>query len=193
MFLRASCSVRRRRTTSLFETDGPGQLDRAMKAQVAKIRRERCAGFNLVEIAMALAIISFSCTCLLGLLPASLTAFHQAMGNTIESQIVQSISNDVALNNFSALSSSNFPVYYYYDHEGQLLSSSATSSPPAGYFYTAQVAFTTVTSSNSPADLSASPTPAYKVNVTITNVAQSASLSAAKAHVYSFIVANNGL
>src|SRR5271156_3181044 len=121
MFLRAYSSILRRRTTSPFRAIGPGRPDRAMNAQIAKIRRKRCAGFNLVEIAMALAIISFSCTCLLGLLPASLTAFHQAMGNTIESQIVQSISNDLELDAFSSLTSSTFPTTYYYDSEGQAL------------------------------------------------------------------------
>jgi uncharacterized protein (TIGR02598 family) len=154
-----------------------------MNAQIAKIRRKRCAGFNLVEIAMALAIISFSCTCMLGLLPASMTAFHQAMGNTIESQIVQSISNDIELDAFSSLTSSTFPTTYYYDNEGQTLPSSA------GAYYTATVTFSQVTTNNSPANLpgTSSTVAAYNVSVSVAYAGLS------HPHVYSFIIANNGL
>jgi len=183
MFLRVCCSVFRRRITSPIRDIGSGRLDRAMKAQITKIQRKRCAGFNLVEIAMALAIVSFSCTCLLGLLPASLTAFHQAMGNTIESQIVQSMSNDLELDAFSSLTSSSFPTTYYYDSEGQALPSST------GYYYKATVAFVQVTTSNSPVNLpgTANAVAAYNVSVSVSYA------GLAHPHVYSFIIANNGL
>jgi uncharacterized protein (TIGR02598 family) len=184
MFLRACSSVFRRRIASPNRDIGSGRLDRAMKAQITKIRRKRCAGFNLVEIAMALAIISFSCTLLLGLLPASLTAFHQAMGNTIESQIVQSLSNDLELDAFSSLTSTTFPTNYYYDSEGQALPNST------GAYYTATVTFVQVTTSNSPVNLpgtTLNPIAAYNVSVSVSYA------GLAHPHVYPFIIANNGL
>jgi len=185
MFLRGYCSIVRCRIASPFGTIGSGRSDVAMKAKIAKIRRKRCAGFNLVEIAMALAIISFSCTLLLGLLPASLTAFHQAMGNTIESQIVQSLSNDLELDAFSSLSASSFPTTYYYDSEGQALPSIT------GAYYTATVALKQVTTSNSPVNLpgisSTNTKAAYNVTVSVSYA------GLAYPHAYSFIIANNGL
>jgi uncharacterized protein (TIGR02598 family) len=187
MFLRTYSPVLGCRTTSPLSAKIFGQLDPAMKAQIAQFQRKNCAGFNLVEIAMALAIISFSCTCLLGLLPASLTAFHQAMGNTIESQIVQSLSNDLELDAFSTLSSNTFPTTYYYDSEGQSLPTST------GAYYTAKVAFGQVTTSNSPVNLSGATTgtvtsvAVYNVSVSVTDV------GLANPHIYTFIIANNGL
>ena len=138
-----------------------------------------------MEIAVALGVISFSCTCLLGLLPASLNAFHQAMANTVESQIVQSISNDLELDNFSTLTGYvSSPPTYYYDYEGQVVPNAG------GAFYTATVSMNMVTSVNSPADLDsapATPAAAYNVIVSITSTTQ------AHPHVFSVIIANNGL
>jgi uncharacterized protein (TIGR02598 family) len=185
MFLRACSPAFRRRYASPSGDVGTGRLDRAMKAQITKIQRKGCAGFNLVEIAMALAIVSFSCTCLLGLLPASLTAFHQAMGNTIESQIVQSISNDLELEAFSSLTSTTYTTTatYYYDGEGQALPSSA------GVYYTATVNSAKVTSTISPVDLSGTPGSPAAYNVTV----KISYAGLAQPHVYCFIIANSGL
>ena len=156
-----------------------------MKLRIKNFRRRSLRGFSLIETAVALAIVSFSCTCLLSLLPASLNAFHQAMGNTVESQIVQSISNDLELDNFSTLTGYvTSPPTFYYDHEGQLLPN------PTGACYTVTVGMNKVTSVNSPADLdsaSATSVAAYNVSVSISSTSQP------HAHVYSVIIANNGL
>lgn len=153
-------------------------------------RRRDCRGFSLVEVAIALAVIGFSCACLIGLLPVGLLTFRQAMGNTVESEIVQSISNDLRLDNFSTLVSyaSSSPSYYY-DHDGAVVAQKADA------FYQAQLLLTPVGSSNSPVALtssSAAATPAYNITVTITNVAQS-SYDVQHPHLYSLIIANNGL
>jgi uncharacterized protein (TIGR02598 family) len=159
-------------------------------------------GFSLVEVTIALAVISFSCTCLLGLLAVNVTSFHQAMGNTSEADIVQSISNDLRLNSFSilktydsTLAGSVTPPIYYYDHEGTLL------PDKTGYFYQATLTVSQVTSQNSPTSLdptvspatASSPVAAYNIVVTITNAGDNSIYTQQHPHVYSFIVANNGL
>src|SRR5471030_2824318 len=92
-------------------------------------KTNRRAGFSLVEVAMSLAIVGFACVALIGMLPMGLTSFHQAMGNTIEADIVQNLSNDMLLANFSDLyqysyrdsglvTAANASQTYYFDAEG---------------------------------------------------------------------------
>jgi uncharacterized protein (TIGR02598 family) len=154
-------------------------------------RMHQARGFSLVEVTLALAVISFSCTCLLGLLAVNVTSFHQAMGNTSEADIVQSISNDLRLDNFSTLATyASTPPKYYYDHEGTLLPNQT------GFFYQATVTVSQVTSQNSPTSLDptgATSIAAYNVVVTISNAADNSAYTQQHPHVYSFIVANNGL
>jgi uncharacterized protein (TIGR02598 family) len=146
-------------------------------------------GFSLIEVAFALAVIGFSSMILLGLLPTGLATFHEAMSNTVEPEIVQSISNDLRLDNFSTLGSYALsPPTYYYDHDGTLLPGQT------GSFYQAQVAFVPVTVQNSPAALnSQGAAAAYNVTVTITNMAQGSVSTVQHPHLYSLIIANNGL
>ncbi len=159
-----------------------------MNLREAHLSKKRSQGFNLIEVTVALAVISFSCTCLLGLLPASMSAYHQAMGNTVEAEIVQSISNDLALNKFSTLSGyasapTTIPTYYY-DNEGGILPGTT------GHIYQATFTLTQITSANSPANIdpATGPVGGYLVTVSITNTTMGASAP----HTYSFVLANNG-
>ena len=128
----------------------------------------RRAGFSLVEVAMSLAIVGFACVALIGMIPMGLTSFHQAMGNTIEADIVQNLSNDMLLANFSdlyqysyqnsALKGGTANQTYYYDSEG----TPWTASSQLPMVYTAVVTLTPITSSatastsNSPMGLTVS-------------------------------------
>jgi uncharacterized protein (TIGR02598 family) len=136
-------------------------------------------GFSLVEVAVSLAIVTFTCITLLGALPIGLLSFHQAVGVTVESQIVESLSNDILLANFSNANQYSNQTFYY-DNEGAPLANST------GAIYTATVSISGVGSSNSPAALTS--TSAYIVNITITNAS-----SPTQSHVYSVIIANNNL
>ena len=100
-------------------------------------------GFSLVEIAIALAIVSFTGITLLGLISSGLVSIRQAMNTTAESEIVQSLTNEIILTTYSNLSSlSN--QYFYYDVQGAPLNIDTTSSTaPANTFYTARVSSTT--------------------------------------------------
>ncbi len=159
-----------------------------MNLREAHLSKKRTHGFNLIEVTVALAVISFSCTLLLGLLPASMSAYHQAMGNTVEAEIVQSISNDLALDKFSTLTGyastpTSIPTYFY-DNEGGALPTTT------GHFYQATFTLSQITSSNSPSNIDPAnaSTGAYLITVTISNTAMGSS----QPHTYSFVLANNG-
>jgi len=77
-------------------------------------------GFSLVEITIALGLVSFVAVSIIGLLPTGLTVMRNAMDQTVEAQIVRSISGQSQVANFTNLTSGG-PSYF--DHEGQLLSS----------------------------------------------------------------------
>ena len=124
--------------------------------------RARRGGFSLVEVAMALAMMGFASVSLIGLIPMGLHSLHEAMGNTIESQIVQNLTNDILLSGGGNLAQYQNQTYYF-DDEGTPLT--APSGVPSGTVYTAKVAMTSVSSSNSPANLQSSS--AYNVTVTI--------------------------
>jgi len=165
-----------------------------------KINRRE--GFSLVEVAMSLAIVGFACVAMLGLIPMGLTTFHKAMGNTIEADIVQNLTNDILLANFSSVYQYNNQTYYY-DSEGSPLPSSG--SVPAGTVYKALVTIKGVDSSGAtsssyaPVSLAngatggvssstATSTSAYNVAITITNVS-----SPTQSDVFPIIVPNNNL
>jgi uncharacterized protein (TIGR02598 family) len=148
-------------------------------------------GFSLVEVAMSLAIMAFACVSLIGLIPFGLTSFHQAMGSTIEADIVQDLTNDMLLANFSNLNQYSYAnstatanQTYYYDNEGSPLSVTSPGVVPAGTVYTAVVSISPVSSSsssssNSPVNLSANGistlTSAYKITITIASSPSTAS------------------
>jgi uncharacterized protein (TIGR02598 family) len=112
-----------------------------------KKSNRRDGGFSLVEVAMSLAIVGFACVAMLGVIPMGLTSFHRAQGNTIEADIVQNLTNDILLANFSNLYTYN-NVTYYYDNEGSPLGNSGTSaSVPTNTVYKATVTLQGVGSS----------------------------------------------
>ncbi len=127
-----------------------------------KIRRHARGGFSLVEVAMALAMMGFASVSLIGLIPMGLHTLHEAMGNTVESQIVQNLTNDILLSDAANLTQYNGQVSYFDDEGTQL---TAASGAPVGTVYTATIDVKQVDGSNSPAALT---TPsAYNVTVTI--------------------------
>ena len=69
----------------------------------ARIRRRLVAGFSLVEVALAVAIIAVAYTGILALLPNGLNVFRQALDATVSSQIIQRVLNEAKETDFSAL------------------------------------------------------------------------------------------
>ena len=88
-------------------------------------------GFSLIEVALALGIVSFAMVSLMALIPVGLGSFQKAMNLTVEAQIVQSITSDVGLRKFSTLASAQ----YFFDAQGTPVTSGT------GRVYTAALSF----------------------------------------------------
>ena len=129
-------------------------------------------GFSLVEVAFAMAVMGFGLLSIVGLVPMGLTHFRQAMNNTVETQIVQSITSDLQLTSFKSLAAGTT----YYDGEGN---PTATASSA---IYTATVALNPIGGTSFPVSL---PGSANSVTITIGNKSHATSV-----HTYSIIVAN---
>jgi uncharacterized protein (TIGR02598 family) len=101
-------------------------------------RKAPAGGFSLIEVTLALAIMAFASASIISLVPFGLSSFHQAMNNTVESEIVQYLTNNISLTNFSNLKSmaSSQGINYYFDSNGDPLTSAT------GAIYTAQISFT---------------------------------------------------
>jgi uncharacterized protein (TIGR02598 family) len=94
-------------------------------------------GFTLVEVMLALAIVSIGLIAILGLLPTGLRSARDAADNTISATIVQDVFNTIRTNQFISVNLSDFgtvqagqptppynlqnnyaPITFYFDQEG---------------------------------------------------------------------------
>lgn len=110
-------------------------------------------GFSLVEIVMALGILSVAVIPLFGLLPVGMNIFKDAIDTTVQSQIMERLTTLAEQTEFSkigypdnpqgiavkATSSQDTvtPVYYYYDDQG----SEIPATQKASSIYTAAVTY----------------------------------------------------
>ena len=79
----------------------------------------RCrAAFSLVEVCLALGIVSFALLSVVGLMPVGLSAMRQAMDQTTEAQIARTISGEAALVPFDELDQYAAKGPYYFTQEG---------------------------------------------------------------------------
>lgn len=78
--------------------------------------------FSLVEVTLALGLVSFAFVAILGLLPTGLTSLRDSMNQTVEAQILRSISSQCVVSDFNHLSTNGL----YFNDEG--LPSTASSS-----------------------------------------------------------------
>ena len=108
--------------------------------------------FTLIEVVLALGVVSFALVSLLGLLAVGTTGLGHSIDMSTETQIIQSIDSEVANLNFSELinssgtlqTSGNAPdgkPYYastfprLYDADGELLSEGAASQANGNIVY----------------------------------------------------------
>lgn len=109
-----------------------------MTGKITKLLgRKTCArrGFSLIEVTIALGIVVFAGITVIGVIPVGLLILRDAMNDTAESQIVQSITNDIVLTNYSDL------VNYskrFYDVEGMPIGTQGGTAP-SNTFYTATI------------------------------------------------------
>jgi len=92
-------------------------------------------GFSLVEVVLAIGIISFGLISMMGLLPSGLQAFRSSMERTVSAQVAQAIMGEAKQKDFTNLTSAA-ATYRYFTQEGV-----ETLSRPEG-IYTAEVTLT---------------------------------------------------
>ncbi|HSI85540.1 MAG: hypothetical protein ACAI35_01465 [Candidatus Methylacidiphilales bacterium] len=83
-------------------------------------RSRGTAGFSLVEVIMALGVMSFAMMGMLGLLSVGLTNFQKSMDLTVRAQITQDLTFMLQRTPFTDLASSS-SLARYYDDEGRIL------------------------------------------------------------------------
>jgi len=89
-------------------------------------------GFTLVEVALALGIIGFAFTAIMGLVPIGLCTARNAAETSVCSQIVQRVAGDLKQTDFNALDSGTTESF---DDQANMLASSSA----AGKIYDVQV------------------------------------------------------
>lgn len=90
-------------------------------------RRAAAPGFSLVEVTMALGLISFALLAMIGLIPAGLGSLRDSTQQSVNAQILQQISSGLAVNGFASRSEfSDFGgTNLYFDAEAQALPDAA--------------------------------------------------------------------
>jgi uncharacterized protein (TIGR02598 family) len=87
-------------------------------------QRRRIAGFSLIEVTLAIAIVAFAFVALLGLLPAGMSVFNQTQDATNITRMAQDLSSMLQSTEFSKLDDSRITGnIYYFDIDGALLDS----------------------------------------------------------------------
>lgn len=80
------------------------------------------AGFTLVEVTLAIGIISFAFVAMFGLLPVGLNVSREAIATTIETQIAQQMTTQALQTDFSQLprlEQNTGTTPYYFDDQGK--------------------------------------------------------------------------
>jgi len=155
--------------------------------QLAGARR----GFSLVEVTMAVGLVSFAVITVIGLMPVGLAALHRAIDTTEEAQIVRQIGAQAVLTPYSTLATSFSGTTFYYDQDGELLGSSTAATPMASPAATRYWAITQVVTPVYPGSTSASALTGsmYTVNVQLMSGASSVATST---NFYNIEVPNSG-
>lgn len=102
---------------------------------LALVRKQ--SGFSLIEVTLAIGVMSFALLALFGVMPVGMATLRDAMDRTTESQIVRQIGATALLMPYSDLSKELSGKTFYYDQEGTLLTQSPAARPE-GTRYSAQ-------------------------------------------------------
>ena len=136
------------------------------------------SAFSLVEVIIALGLITFAVTAIVGLLPVGLTSINQSMNQTVESQILRSLSSQSVVAEFGKLAANNL----YYDFEGQ-------PSSLANSYYTVKISTNAAIYPGSDGVEGLSDT---FVSLKVEMVARSQPSAPGRTNIYSLHVANSG-
>ena len=143
-----------------------------------KIQNRSCAAFSLVEVIIALGLVTFAVTAMVGLLPVGLTSLNQSMNQTVEAQILRSISSQSVVTEFQKLATNNL----YYDIEGQ-------PSVSADSYYSVRVS---TNAAVYPGSASVAGLPESLVSLKVEMVARPIPSAPGRTNFYTLHVANSG-
>jgi uncharacterized protein (TIGR02598 family) len=106
-----------------FET--PLKTPPQIPMNTSHFTRRASAGFSLVEVALAIAIVAFAFIALIGLLPTGMQVFRSSMDTANESWIMQDINSILQATPFKKVdqmaAGKEDGVIFAYDDEGKLL------------------------------------------------------------------------
>lgn len=102
--------------TRFFRAARPDDLDSRRRDSHSGIFN--LSGFSLVEVVLALGIMSFALMGIVGLLPVGLNHFRKAVDLTVQAQIAQALTADMQRAPYADISNMAQPSTYYYDEEG---------------------------------------------------------------------------
>jgi uncharacterized protein (TIGR02598 family) len=107
------------------------------------LRETKKKGFTLIEVVLALGIVSVALLSTMGLMAVGLTTFHGATDRTIQAQITQRVVGAVRQTDFSRLSQLNDSTFYYDDQGLEVTDASAITAKR--YVYSAKISVTNST------------------------------------------------
>lgn len=138
----------------------------------------RSVAFSLVEVIIALGLVTFAVTAMVGILPVGLSSINQSMNQTIEAQILRSISSQSVVADFRNLTTNGL----YFDREGQ-------PSTLANSYYDVRI---TTNAPVYPGSSEAVDLPESIVSLKIEVIARPSSTAVGSTNKYSLLVANSG-
>ena len=78
-------------------------------------------GFSLVEVTIAIGVVSFCLLTVIGLLPVGLGTLREAIDQTVQSQIAQKLAGEILLTPYSQLTTKYAGSNFYFDDAGSLV------------------------------------------------------------------------
>lgn len=96
--------------------------------------KSHARAFTLVEVVIAIGIVTFAVLPIIALLPIGLQAMHDAMGSTVRTQIADSLLAEVELLPFDVLSTYTNGVTKYFDPDGKPMSAPLSARYKAEIF-----------------------------------------------------------
>lgn len=127
-----------------------------MNRRVSFPKKQFCPAFSLVEVVLALGVVSFAVITMLALVPTSMTVYQQAEANNVETQIVQKVSTELQNAPYHSLFNpagvgTNTTVFgttgeRFYDMEGDLTNGQSSPNPAVYAVTMTSYPFTNVSS-----------------------------------------------
>jgi uncharacterized protein (TIGR02598 family) len=87
-------------------------------ATLSRVRSHFSRAFSLVEVVLALGLMSFALMGIVGLLRVGLSHFRKAIDLTVQAQIAQELTSMIQRTPYADIDNLGGPATYYYDEEG---------------------------------------------------------------------------